>query len=137
MGVYDEQQMERKDRRKGARKPARREAMQSEFINLELSGEQLKDYRVWRDDFEAVMMGWGELLDDGYRVNTKYDDYSSAYAAFIIPDVEHDNAGYILTGRGGNPYRAITEAIYKHFSVLHGAWASHRNRPTQTDDPDF
>jgi len=109
----------------------------SEFINLELDKEQTAAYREWRNDAEAVIDRWTELLEEGYRVNTKYDDYSSSCAVFIIPDERSDNYGFILTGRGGNAYRAVSEALFKHVEVLHGVWGNYQARPPITDDPDF
>lgn len=110
---------------------------QSEFINLELSKEQQQQQRAWREEVSDVSDVWAELLQEGYRVNTKWDDYSSSYAAFIIPDGQSDNAGYILTGRGGNPYRAVSEALFKHRFLLPDGWATYPKRERLEDDPDF
>jgi len=109
----------------------------SEFVNLELTNEQREQYRSWRQDVEEVENLWSETCEEGYRVNTKYDDYSGAYAAFVIPDAGSDNAGYILTGRGGTPYRAVTEALFKHHFLLQGGWANFPQRSRPSDDPDF
>jgi len=108
-----------------------------EFVNLELDVEQTQEYRKWRNDIEDVVAVWSELLEEGYRVNTKYDSYSNACAAFIIPDEQSDNSGYILTGRGGNAYRAVSEALFKHHFLLTGGWATYPHRPRLQDDSDF
>lgn len=109
----------------------------SEFVNLELDKEQTTAYRQWREDLTAVDEAWSELLEEGYRVNTKYDDYSSAYAAFVIPSEGSDNSGFLLTGRGGTPYRAVAEAIFKHVFVLKGLWGNFVPQRNFRDDPDF
>lgn len=127
-------------KRRSNRKPAaqgRWRGVDSEFINLELNKEQSAACRTWREDSETVINMWSELLEEGYRVNTKYDDYSSSYAAFIIPDEQSDNSGFILTGRGGNPYRAVSEALFKHFAVLKGLWGNASDLRPNRDDPDF
>jgi len=108
-----------------------------EFVNLELDVQQTQEYRKWRNDIEDVVAAWSEVLEEGYRVNTKFDSYSSSYAAFIIPGEESDNSGYILTGRGGNPYRAVSEALFKHRFLLPGGWATYPNRPRLQDDSEF
>lgn len=108
--------------RGGSAARTNRTAPDSEFINLELDAKQTKQYRDWRLSAEAVIDAWTELLEAGYRLNTKYDDYSSSIAAFLIPDAENENSGFILTGRGGNAYRAMSEVIFKHFEILHGDW---------------
>lgn len=109
----------------------------SEFINLELDAKQTTAYRQWRLDVENVVNLWTELVEGGYRVNTKYDDYSASCAAFIIPDAQGDNSGFILTGRGGNAYRALSEAIFKHYEVLHGDWNTHTVLGPLERDADF
>lgn len=110
---------------------------QSEFINIELGKDEIAAQRLWREDLEHVLELWTELVEGGYRINTKYDDYSSSCAAFIIPGDGSDNAGYILTGRGGTPYRALTEALYKHEILLRGEWARAFAARNVADDPDF
>jgi len=109
----------------------------SEFINLELSKEQKEQYLAWREDLDTVVTGWANLCAEGYRVNTKWDDYSNSYAAFIIPDAESDNAGLILTGRGGTPLRAVCEAVYKHSVILPDGWGGYSAVRGGADDPDY
>jgi len=126
----------RNARRSAAARPTRYNS-DSEFVNLELDKEQTAQFREWRSDVENVINLWTELVEGGYRVNTKYDDYSSSCAAFIIPGDGSDNMGFLLTGRGGNPYRAVAEAIFKHFEVLHGDWRQFAAQSPLERDPDF
>lgn len=137
MGVKDELRSNSRSRGNGAPKRAAHYNSDSEFINLELDQKQTAAYRAWRQDAELVINLWTELVEEGYRVNSKYDDYSSACAVFIIPDPGSSNMGYILTGRGGNPYRALSEAIYKHYEILHGDWNNHVQASPLTRDDDF
>lgn len=137
MGVKDEQQHNRRPVRTGGTRSATRNSADSEFINLELDKKQTASYREWRNDLENVLNLWLELVEAGYRVNSKYDDYSSACAVFIIPTESTENGGYILTGRGSTPYRALTEALYKHSEILHGDWSQGRKEEPLDRDPDF
>jgi len=135
-----EQQQGKRQARSGRGQPGgggRRPDRDVEFINLELDKVAQADYRLWREDLEHVVTVWTELLEEGYRVNTKYDDYSSSCAVFIIPPDGNDNSGYILTGRGGNAYRAVSEAIYKHEVLLSGVWGAALAERRGHDDPDF
>jgi len=109
----------------------------SDFVNYELDKEQAKLCAVWRNDIENVVNLWTELVEGGYRVNTKYDDYSSSCAAFVIPPAGDDNDGYILTGRGGDAYRALANALYKHAECSKGVWSVLVTARRQGDDPDF
>lgn len=137
MGVKDEQRIQRGRgvSRGGGGKAGYRQ--DSVFVNYELTEEQTVELRSWRGDVVDVSDVWGELLQEGYRVNTKWDDYSSSYTAFVIPDEQSDNAGYILTGRGGNPYRAVCEALFKHKFVLFAGWATFTKHEKRGDDPEF
>lgn len=128
---------ERDNAARGRDKLRQRRGGDAEFINLELDKENTANYRAWRDDFDHVFDLWADMLKDGYRVNTKWDDYSSSCAAYIIPDEGHENFGYILTGRGGNPYRALSEALYKHEVLLSGIWGAAIRERRGNDDPDF
>jgi len=121
--------------RGGGSKPGSRGDAQ--FINLELDKVATEDYRIWREGTDHVYDLWTSLLTEGYRVNTKFDDYSDACSAFIIPGEDSQNSGYILTGRGGNAYRAVSEALYKHEVLLQGSWGAAIDQRRGHDDPDF
>jgi len=137
MGVKDELQLNRGRHRKSTAGRAASYRTDSEFVNYELDKEQVGELRKWREDIDDVLAIWCEVLEEGYRVNTKYDNYSSSFACFILPDVDSDNSGYILTGRGGNPYRAVCEALFKHHFLLSGGWGTYPTRQRLADDPDF
>jgi len=110
---------------------------QSTFINRELTQAETVDLRIWRDDFETVEREWGQALTDGYKINTKHDDYNDCFAAFALPGEGSVNAGYILAGRGGTPYRAVAQLIYKHAVVFRGTWTVSGGSGQGDDDPDF
>jgi len=134
--LLNKRDTDRSDRAKRSTRGAARPG-DSEFINLELDKEATAHYRVWREDSDHVYDIWTSLLEEGYRVNTKFDSYSNACSAFIIPGDGGENSGYILTGRGGNAYRAVSEAIYKHEVLLSGSWGAALDERRGHDDPDF
>jgi len=137
MGAADEQRMQRRGGNKPPKPQQRFQRTDSEFINLELNKEQTAIYRQWRTDVDGVIELWTDLVKEGYRVNTKWDNYSNSCAAFVIPDGDSANDGFILTGRGGNAYRAVSEALFKHFEILRGEWAGSRELGRGDSDPDF
>lgn len=108
-----------------------------EFVNRELSAEETADYRQWRDDLVTVDASLAEVCDDGYKISLKYDDYSSAYACFFFADDGSENAGRALTGRGGSPFRALSECLYKHVVLLRGEWSVARSATRPSDDPEW
>jgi len=137
MGVMSRKKEEEHGRRRAAVKSAARGNSDSEFINYELDKEQTAAYREWRDDFENVLNIVTELIEEGYRVTIKFDDYSSSCAVFLIPPAEGENDGYILTGRGSTAYRALSEAMYKHSDVFRGTWSVGAKPGSLDRDPDF
>jgi len=137
MGQIDKAAHAARDARRPAYRGRQSYGQDSEFINLELSVEEVEQMRQWREDESIVSDVWAGLLEEGYRTNVKYDDYSSAFAVFIIPGDGSDNVGFILTGRGGTPYRAVCEGLFKHAVILHGEWGNAQPRRRRQDDPDF
>jgi len=123
------------------RKPVGRAALpnsqRDEFVRLELDKEQVAAYRIWREDID----GWSdilqEMIEDGYKFTLRWDDYSSSPAAFAFPSDDHDNRGYILSGRGGSVLKALTELLYKHSAVLRGVWNAGLSPKSRSDDPDW
>lgn len=78
---------------------------------------------VWTlDDLDDCLI---KLNEAGYKVSTQYDDKQACYACFIIQrDSEHENAGYICTGRGSAPHKAIKQAYYIGFHILEGVFSN-------------
>lgn len=137
MGVKDEQRFGSRADRRSAGRSGRVYSQQSEFINRELTKEETAEYRAWREDVDNVVSEWSRALESGYRLNTKWDDYSSSFAAFLIPTDGAENSGFILAGRGGTPYRAASEVLYKHVFVFRGEWHNSESARDLRADPDF
>jgi hypothetical protein len=109
----------------------------SEFVNVELSEVEktrLKDMYI---DFEELDIVLGDLLVQGYKVTVKRDDRNNCYVAFCFPPSDSENAGYILTGRGGVVSRALRQLAFKHAVMLEGDWAGYYNRERPADDQDW
>jgi len=137
MGIATDKLDQKRAKRRNKPQTGNYTGVRSEFINHELTKEEKEAYLEWREDIAAVVSAWSSVLADGYRINTKSDEYNDCFAAFIIPDDGSDNAGFILAGRGGNPLRALCEALFKHVAVFSGAWRSDRDDRRATNDPDF
>ncbi len=94
------------------------------FISFPFTKEQLEALKqqVW--DMENFDIALANLSDEGYKITFSWDDYSAAYSCFIIPKgTEHKNAGYILTGRGSVPYKALRQAWYVHNDLFARDWS--------------
>jgi len=134
-------EVDMRNRRKGAgSKPVAsrgRKDGDSTFVNRELSKDELADYRSWRSNVDDVDLVWREAVDSGYKFTVRYDDRNNCSVAFMFPDDGGDNFGFILTGRGGTPYRAVSECLYKHHVLFGGAWFEASSGPSGPNDPDW
>lgn len=105
------------------------------FINYDLTKEEsarLKGRVMTLDEFETEML---RLNDEGYKVSLSYDAYHKCYGCFFSHrDPDHDNAGYILSGRGSTPFKAFKQALYIHFQVFDGVWGRDRATNAELDD---
>jgi len=107
----------------------------SEFINYPLSAEQKKEIKAWHPDLEEIDDLLLKLCEAGYRITLRYDDRSSAFAAWVNPSGEDNpNNGFTLSGRGSTPLKAIKQALYIH-NLFEGDWAGNY-RQFKEDDLD-
>jgi hypothetical protein len=106
------------------------------FVNYSITDDDrkfLKSQQWALDDFDSAVL---KIVEAGYKVSMQYDTRNSCYACFIIAqDSEHENAGYILTGRGSSPSKAVKQAIYVGFHILEGVF-SNINQFSQNNEID-
>ena len=109
----------------GSKRPAaaKSSAKKNPFVQFELTDEQrlmCKSTAVDPDDIDAWM---SRLLESGYKVSLKYDDYNQCFACFVVaPDADDPNEGLILSGRGSSPFKALKQAWFKDVRMLAGEW---------------
>jgi hypothetical protein len=107
------------------------------FISYPLTKEQTDEIKkaIW--DIEDLDHALITLAEQEYKTTTSYDTYSSSYACFITPRGDkHINAGFILTGRGSSPHKAIRQAFYIHAVLFEYNWSGWKDerRNTEIDD---
>lgn len=97
------------------------------FINYNLSDEQKAECKGWPlpiADLDNLAL---RLCEGDYRVSLKYDDYSRAFACFINPNGDkHPHLGWVLTGRGSTPLKALKQACYIHFLLFEEDWSEYQ-----------
>lgn len=108
-----------------------------EFVQFELSEEQLATLKATPLDAATIDDLLVKLVEADYRVSLKYDERGFCHACYVQRvGSEGDNVGAILTGRGSTPLKALRQALYKHFVALDGEWGAWRrsNRREVIDD---
>lgn len=99
---------------------------QSKFINYSLTDAQKKEIKAWSPTQEELDDLLNTLVEGDYKVTFSYDDYNECHSCAIVPKGEkHVNTGYILTGKGSTPFKALKQVSWIHFKVLDGAWFEH------------
>lgn len=112
------------------------EQQRGTFIQYELSKEQAAACKATSFSYEDAWTQAQELAESGYRITVKFDDYSEAYAAFISAPQKGVNAGLILTGRGSSCFKALKQALFKHYTIMDGDWTGFavRKQGVEIDD---
>lgn len=97
------------------------------FINWSLSPEEKAACKAWTmdiGDFDNALL---KLVEDGYKVTTSWDGYREAFTASIVPTEDvPQNQGYILTGKGSTPLKAVKQALYIHYYVFDTDWSAYQ-----------
>jgi hypothetical protein len=128
----------KKDRRSSQEpKPKAARFNDTQFINYELDKASAAACKAWELDTDACFDALLKLCEAGYRVSLKWDDFSSAYGAFLQQTTAGEaNFGYCLTGRGSSPYKACKQVLFKHFMVMGEIWESFADRKALEDIDD-
>jgi len=118
-------------------KTVRGQQSDAEFVALELSKDEkaaLREFAAEMDDLDEFIK---DILTDGTKLTMKDDERNSCYVVFAFAPEGSDNGGYILTGRGGTPTRAMRELLYKDRILLDHVWESYHNRSRADGDDDW
>lgn len=101
----------------------------SQFIQYELDDAQLKELKAVEMTGDDILDAVLEEITNGYKFTIKYDSYSDCFGVFMQDsDGTTGNGGYILTGRGSTPAKALKQVLWKHRTCLDGSWAGYAER---------
>ena len=107
------------------------------FITYDLPKDDKTACKAWLttlDDFDNTLLRFEQ---EGFKVSSKWDTRNDCYAAFVTPDETNTGLkGFILTGRGSTPCKAIKNAMYQHYFVFQQNWADwyEHNEREEIDD---
>lgn len=97
-----------------------------QFVNWSLSEQEKKSCKEWSlttEDYDAAI---GNLVEGGYKTTISYDSFRSCFTCSIVPTKDaKSNQGYILTGKGSTPLKALKQAAYIHFHIMGEEWAAY------------
>lgn len=106
------------------------------FINYTLTDGDRGRFREWAaspgNDIGALL---DRIVDDGYQLTVRYDDFSGTCAAFISPRMSSSgNDGFILSGRARSGSAAALGALFRHYALFEGDWPTDIVRKSALDD---
>jgi len=123
--------------RKQASKPFEADGWKG-FVNVEIpeaQKDQVKSLRNKPDELWRVIL---DLVENGYKMSVTCDQKYSLYNLSLTCKNPKDvNNGYTLSGRGGTLLGAMASFVYKHATILEGAWADAGSKAPGAFDGDF
>lgn len=118
--------MGRDPKNKPTPKPTQPRFNDVQFVNWSLTVEQKAACKVWSLALEDYDNAYGELIQGGYKITASYDNFRACFTASIVPTKDaKSNQGFILTGKGSTPLKAIKQALYIHYHVMGEEWAAY------------
>jgi len=91
------------------------------FITLTLDKKQKAELKAQPWDLEIFETAVLRVVEAGYKVSMQEDTYNKCYSCFVTQrEKDGDNFGYILTGRGSTPSKAVKQALWIGFHILEG-----------------
>lgn len=97
------------------------------FVNVSLTDAVKKKWFDWAARPEQFFAALEQMIRDGYKVTIKHEERTDAFSAFVTPaSGEHQNSGWGLSERAGDPYTALNRVVYIHAVVLGGDWDSYK-----------
>lgn len=106
-----------------------------QFVNVSLSVDDVFNIKLQAWHEEEFNDAFSRLCMDGYKTTLRYDQRNQCYAAWLLPTEGGPNDGYILSGRGSTPFKALKQLAYIHYKLLEGRWDANGDQPRdQIDD---
>lgn len=91
------------------------------FARIELSAEDRERFGVWTEEQGVDGGAIDYLLEDGCKVSFSTDKHGGGVICSASqPDPKHENAGLVLTGRGGTAIVALAVLVYKDMVICGG-----------------
>lgn len=109
----------------------------SEFVSADLTDAEKALCKVWGEwevDPDALLES---VLGDGLRLTLKDDPATGGFLVFLNPVGDtHPYVGWVLSGRGSTPVKAIKQACFRHLVQLKRKWplVSKSTARTEFDD---
>ena len=105
------------------------------FVRCELNTKRKDEYRAWFNPEWSVEDYLEKMLEPKYKLSLSLDLYHDCVqASWSCTDLESENNGWTLTGRGSTILSALSVLYFKHAVVLESRWTSALPADSDYDD---
>jgi hypothetical protein len=106
------------------------------FVNYELPKDERAKFKKWaHEQLDQFWPMLDKLLDGGYALSVKHDDFNDCISAFLLPQGdEHAHKGFVLSGRGSSAVGAAMGVLFRHFIIFEEHWPVDKERHIALDD---
>jgi len=115
------------------RKPKESRAQRAKwvgFLDYRLNEDQLSGLDEWSPPLAEVWEKVDALLSNNYRVTLSYNaNFKVASCTIMDDDPARPSGGYGVSSSDVDGAGALKAALYKHFVVLEGSWATLLDQP--------
>lgn len=99
------------------------------FIRHTITNEEKARYDGWGYSDDDLWADIQRLVDSGYSVSFKWDEYNEAHqCSFKCSNKKDVNDGWCMVARAPDIYNAIRLALYKHLVLMEGDWSAWHER---------
>jgi len=105
------------------------------FVNVYLTDADKAKASTWYTDINNVDRAVDAALRQGYRITLKMEGSQTTYSAFMTPaDSQHENAGWGLSERAGDWWRALCRLMFIHAVCLQSDWSANKGEIADVGD---
>jgi len=110
---------------------------QATFVQRDLTADEQQSCKNWEHGEGECLAELDVLAQDGYKVTFRWDEYNKCQGCWLLPPKDHpDNAGLILTGRGSVAWKALKQALFKHYVIFQEVWQTEAEHGSTRDIDD-
>lgn len=112
--------------KKGSPRDKKSDYVWQGFVDIPLSEAQKADFKSWNVEADDILAAVASVVTDGYKVTLSHDEKHGTYQASLTCLADGDpNRGFTMSGRAGDPLKALAVALYKHLEIAQGGvWAN-------------
>jgi len=104
------------------------------YVKWTLSESHKVAFEKWRREKPDIDDLITKVYYSGYSLKIRYDDYNQSLSASLYcEDALSDNAGWVLSMRSNDWWKAICRVMYVHYVAFEGQWITEEQNTWDED----